>query len=137
MSFFYEMTAYLYRTIQQHWEVYSMAQVLDITYAHNPGLYDRATDQSCEAEKVVDVTDEAGGKRMIFLFTRDSNGRIIQMHAPYDGEEIMGSHIHFYVDSLDRQMTVAPRDDTFGSWAKRFGFGKEALRDLIQEHAPA
>jgi hypothetical protein len=114
-----------------------MAQVLEITSEHNPRRFDSATDKSCETEKVVDVTDEAQGKRLIFLFYRDSKGQLVQMCDPYEGEEIMGSAIDFRVDSLDAQMTVAPRDDTFGSWAKRFNFDKGALRDLIQEHAPS
>lgn len=114
-----------------------MAQEIVVTDEYNVGLYDRATDNPCETEKVVDVTEDVGGQdRLVLMYTRDSNGRIVQLCSPYDGEVIMGSKIHFPVDRLDTWMNMEPKDDTFGSWASRYAVGKEALANLIHEHAP-
>ena len=117
-----------------------MAKTL-ATEGYCAGLYDTVTGKSCVTERVVDVTEDCPGaskkERAIFLYTRDRNGRIIQMSRPYEGEKHMGSHIHFHVDQLEREMTVAPRDDTFGSWATELGLDKMALRRLIETHAPA
>lgn len=108
---------------------------------HNSGLYDSDTGKSCEVEKVVDITENcprAGEKdRAVLLFTRAKRGRIVQITRPYNGEVYMGSHINFFVDELDREMNMAPRDDTFGSTARRLGLTKFSLRSLIMAHAPA
>jgi hypothetical protein len=117
-----------------------MAKELKILKEHNPTLHDSATGMSCITEKVVDVTEDCPNasekKRVVFLYTRDRNGRIIQMARPYEGEEYMGVHINFHVDQLEGEMTVAPRDDRFGSWATKLGLDKAALRTLIETHAP-
>ncbi len=118
-----------------------MARELKITQAYKSGLCDSDTTESCVTEKVVDVTEDcprgSNKDRCIFLYTRSKRGRIIQMARPYEGEEYVGAHIHFFVDELEHEMHVAPRDDTFGSWASQLGFSKPALRSLIEEHAPA
>jgi len=122
-------------------ELKAMAKELKITKAYKPGLYDSATGESCVTEKVVDVTEDcprASDKdRCVFLYTRAKRGRIVQMARPYKDEKYMGMHIHFFVDELDHEMHVAPRDDTFGSLASQLGFSKPALRSLIEAHAPA
>jgi len=108
---------------------------------HNPGLYDSDTGASCKTEKVVDITEDcpkaSEKERAVLLFTRAKRGRIVQISRPYEGEAYMGSHIHFFVDELDREMHVAPRDDTFGSQASQIGLTKSALRALIEAQAPA
>lgn len=97
-----------------------MAKVLD-SKEFNSGLYDMVTNKDCLTEKVVEVTEDCPAanekERIVFLYTRDRNGRIIQMMRPYEGESYTGVHIHFYVDHLEKEMSVAPRDDTFGLWA--------------------
>ncbi len=118
-----------------------MARELKITKAYNLGLYDSATGESCVTEKVVEITEDCPkankNDRCVFLYTRAKRGRIVQITRPYKGEKYMGIHIHFFVDELDREMRVAPRDDTFGSWANQLGLEKSALRSLIEAHAPA
>ncbi|MDO8664894.1 MAG: hypothetical protein Q7K44_05145 [Candidatus Liptonbacteria bacterium] len=119
-----------------------MAQSVKINKKeHDPGLYDSDTGASCKVEKVVDITEDcpkASKKEcVILLFTRAKRGRIVQISHPYDGEVYMGSHIHFFVDELDREMCVDPRDDTFGSTANRLGLTKQELRKLIEAQAPA
>ena len=118
-----------------------MATEIEVTNEYKVGLSDSDTGESCVTEKVVEVTEECpspnNGDRCLFLFTRTQRGRIVQMTQPYKGEKVMGSSIHFFVDELDAEMNVAPRDDTFGSWARRLGLEKPALRSLIEEHVPA
>ncbi len=117
-----------------------MAKTL-VTEYYSSGIYDLGTNKSCITEKVVDVTEDCPGasekERAIFLYTRDRNGRIIQMTRPYEGEKYGGVHIDFHVDYLEREMNAAPRDDTFGAWAAKLGLDKRALRTLIEAHAPA
>lgn len=119
-----------------------MAKVLKIDKKeHKSGLYDLATGASCKTEKVVDVTEDcpkaSENERADLLFTRVQRGRIVQIGRPYKGEIYMGSHIHFFVDELDREMRAAPRDDTFGSTANGLGLTKPQLRRLIKAQAPA
>ena len=118
-----------------------MARELKITKAYNPGLYDSDTNGDCVTEKVVDVTEDcprgSNEDRCVFLYTRAKRGRIVQMARPNKGEKYTGMRIHFFVDELEREMHVAPRDDTFGSWASQLGLSKPALRSLIEAHAPA
>lgn len=108
---------------------------------HDPGLYDSDTGASLKTEKVVDVTEDcpkaSKKERAVLLFTRAKRGRIVQISRPYEGETYMGSHTHFFVDELDREMRVAPREDTFGSTADMLGLTKSALRSLIEAQAPA
>ncbi len=108
---------------------------------HEPGLYDSRTGDSCKTEKVVDITDDcpkaSEKERAVLLFTRAERGRIVQIGRPYEGEVYMGSHVHFFVDELDREMHVAPRDDTFGSTANQLGLTKPVLRKIIEAQAPA
>ena len=118
-----------------------MARELKITKAYKSELYDSDTDAECVTEKVVDVTEDcpraSKEDRCVFLYTRRvGRGRIIQMTRPYKGKEYTGRHIHFFVDELEREMDVAPRDDTFGSWARQLGLSKPALCSLIEAHAP-
>ena len=108
---------------------------------HEPGLYDSATGASCKTEKVVDITEDCPKadekRRAVLLFTRAQRGHIVQISRPYEGEVYMGSHIHFFVEELDREMRVAPRDDTFGSTANELGLTKSQLRKLIEAQVPA
>jgi hypothetical protein len=118
-----------------------MAQSVKINRKqHKTGLYDSDTGASCKTEKVVDITEDcpkaSKKKRAVLLFTRAKRGRIVQISRPYDGEIFMGSHIHFFVDELDREMRVASRDDTFGSTANQLGLTKIELRKLIEAQAP-
>ncbi len=108
---------------------------------HKPGLYDSDTGASCKTEKVVDITEDcpkaSKKERAVLLFTRVKRGRIVQISRPYESKVYMGSHIHFFVDELDREMRVAPRDDTFGSTANELGLTKLELRKLIEAQVPA
>jgi hypothetical protein len=118
-----------------------MAQIVEIDRGnHVSGLCDSDTGANCVTEKVVDVTEDcpgaSKGERAVLLFTRATRGRIVQICRPYEGEVYMGTHIHFFVDELDQEMYAAPRDDTFGSTAKRLGLTKPALRELIEAQAP-
>ena len=116
-----------------------MSKVLAVTAKHKTGLYSD-TQESLKAEKVVDVTDDCPNadekRRSVFLYTRANRERVVQMARPYEGEAYMGMHIHFFVDELDKVMTVAPKDDTFGSWASDLGLTKVQLRKLIEANAP-
>ena len=118
-----------------------MARELKVSKAYKPGLYDSDTGADCLIEKVVNVTEDcpraSNEDRCVFLYTRAKRGRIVQMARLYKDKKYMGMHIHFFVDELDREMHVAPRDDTFGSWASQLGLSKPALRSLIEAHAPA
>ena len=119
-----------------------MAQSVKINRKeHKSGLYDSATGASCKTEKVVDITDDcpkaSKKKRAVLLFTRAKRGRIVQIGRPYKGAVYMGSHIHFFVDELDREMRVPPRNDTFGSTANELGLTKLELRKLIEAQVPA
>lgn len=112
-----------------------MSTILEIEPEYNPGLYDSATGISLVAEKVVDITDDCpSGERTILLFTRAQRGRIVQVAHPYPDQKFMGSHIHFFVDEL-RQF-VQPRDDSFGSTARRAGLNRARFRKLIEGLAP-
>jgi len=108
---------------------------------HKPGLYDLDTGARCKTEKVVDITEDcpkaSEKRRAVLLFTRTKRGRIVQISRPDEGEVYMGPRKHFFVDELDREMRVAPRDDTFGSTANELGLSKVALRKLIEAQAPA
>lgn len=117
-----------------------MAREISISEEYRTGLYDVVTGKKCVTEKVVDVTVDCPSasdrERALLLFTRDRNGRIVQICRPYEGEVCMGSCIHFFVDMLNREMRMAPRDDTFGSTARDLGLSKEKFRTLIEMHAP-
>jgi hypothetical protein len=108
---------------------------------HVLGLYDSDTGKSCKTEKVVDITEDCpkadSKKRVILLFTRARRGRIVQISRPYDGRVSMGSHIHFFVDELDREMRATSPNDTFGLTAHQLGLTKQELRKIIEEQAPA
>lgn len=115
-----------------------MAKQIDITAEHHFGLYDSATGRDCVIEKLVDVTEDCpglAGARVLLLFTRSQRGLIVQMRSPYPGEEFLGMYINFFVDELEREMDVHPRDDTFGSWAGKLGLSKSELISLIRTHA--
>jgi len=118
-----------------------MAIVKINTKKHSSGLYDSDSGASCKTEKVVDITEDcpkaSEKKRAVLLFTRAKRGRIVQISRPYDGEVYMGSHNHFFVEELDREINVAPRDDTFGLLADQLGLTKTGFRDLIKAQAPA
>lgn len=119
-----------------------MAKALKINKKkHVVGLYDSDTGRSCKTEKVVDITEDcpkaSEKRRAVLLFSRAKRGRIVQITRPYEGEVYTGSHIHFFVEELDREMRTAPRDDTFGSKANELGLTKPQLRKLIEAQAPA
>ncbi len=117
-----------------------MAQLIENLEEYDTGLYDGATNLDCVTEKVVDVTEDCPGasekEKCLLVFTRDSRRRIVQIVRPYEGEKSMGMRIHFSIDTLDSEMNMAPRDDTFGSWSRQLGMEKRAFRALIEEHAP-
>jgi len=99
---------------------------------HKIGLFDSATDESLSTLKAVDITEDCPGVKkgeVLLLFTKAQRGRIAQIND--------GSKIHFFVEELDKEMKAAPRDDTFGSTAKRLGLNKTQLRSIIEQHAPA
>ena len=114
-----------------------MAQIVEIDDAeHSPGMYDSANGVSLVAERVVDITEDCpSGERTILLYTSAKRGPIVQIAHPYEGRKYMGPHIHFFINELGDE--VAPRDDTFGSTAKRAGMQREDFRQLIEANAPA
>lgn len=118
-----------------------MAKVIEIDQTiHDVGLFDSRTGEACMTEKVIDITDDCPGlidEQAILIFTRDSRRRIAQIFCPYPTDPSQGTHIHFSVDQIDREMNVRPEDDTFGSTAHDLGLTKVQLRDLILLHAPA
>ena len=119
-----------------------MAQVIEINpKEHCPSLMDSETEESLRAEKVVDITEDcpcaSEKERAVLLFTRAKRGRIVQITIPHEGEVYAGMHVHFFVDELENEMRVLPRDDTFGSRATMLGLTKERLRELIEANAPA
>ena len=120
-----------------------MAKIVKINEKkHDSRLYDSDTNVSCRTEKVVDITEDCPKARqkeraVLLLFTRAKRGRIVQISRPYGGEVYMGSHTHFFVEELDCEMHVAPRDDTFGLMADQLGLTKTGFRDLIKAQAPA
>lgn len=117
-----------------------MAKELKVAKDYYPDLCDSDTGKSLLAEKVVDITEDCpnGNKkdRFLLLYTRAERGRIVQITSPHDGEKYMGMHIHFFVDEIECEMNVAPRNDTFGMWARMMGFDKPALRIIIEAYAP-
>ena len=113
-----------------------MAQILEIDDAeHCPGLYDSASGVSLAAVRVVDITEDCpSGERTILLYTNAERGPIVQISRPYENQKYMGSHIHFFINELGNE--VAPRDDTFGSTARRAGMDRHVFRQLIEKNAP-
>ena len=120
-----------------------MAKALKINKKeHKSDLYDSAAGASCKTEKVVDISEDCpkASKNecaIILLFTRAQRERIVQISRPYKGKVYMGSHIHFFIEELDRVMCVALHDDTFGSTANKLGLTKPQLRKLIEAQVPA
>lgn len=114
-----------------------MAQIVEIDDAeHSPGLYDSANGVSLVAERVVDITEDCpSGERTVLLYTTAKRGPVVQIAHPYPNRKYFGSRIHFFINELGDE--VAPRDDTFGSTAKRAGIDREAFRRLIEANAPA
>ncbi len=116
-----------------------MAKMLGVTDEFDFGFYDPATGKDCVTEKVVDVTEDAPNgsetNRFLFLYSRDSSRRLVKMVNPYEGRTVMGSCILFGLDVLHRELDVAPRNDTFGTWARRMGVTKVKLIGLIERHA--
>jgi hypothetical protein len=117
-----------------------MAKIIENLEEYDTGLFDSATGLDCVTEKVVDVTEDCPGasekERCLLVFTRDSKGCNVKIVRPYEGEKSMGMSTHFSIEKLDSEMTMAPRDDTFGSWSRQLGMEKLAFRALIEEHAP-
>lgn len=104
------------------------------------GLYDSRNGNTLITEKAIDITEKCpllkGTERALLLFTTAEDGRIVQICRSPLGKTFLRSRIHFFVDSLEKEMAVAPRDDTFGSWALRLGLSKQELRELIETSAP-
>ncbi len=104
----------------------------DMAKPEKIGIQDSATGESLYTLKTVDITKDCPGMqkgRAELKFTKAQRGRLVQIDY--------GAQIHFFVDELDAEMNVAPRDDTFGSTAKRLGLDKMGLRSIIEQHAPA
>ncbi len=118
-----------------------MAKILKIEKEHKSEIYDSRTGKTCKTEKVVDMTEDcpkaSETQRAVLLFTRGERGRIVKICRPYEGYAFIGWNIHFFVDELNFEMNIAPRDDTFGSTARNLGLTKEQLRKIIEEHVPA
>lgn len=110
---------------------------VQMTKDHDPGLYDSDTGDDLVAERVVDITaDCPSGRRTVLLFTRAKRGRIVQITHPWDGEVYFGSHTHFFVDELGREMSRPEGDDILGLWADLCGLSKADLAQKIVELAP-
>lgn len=111
-----------------------MKQV-EIDSDYVPSLYDSDTGLCLITEKVVDITEDCPtGERTILLFTRAKRGPIVQVCHPYEGHKYFGSHIHFFINELDRDIDA--RDDSFASTALRAGLSRWALRELIENAKP-
>ena len=111
-----------------------MAKQLKILPEHQSGLYDSETNKDCITEKVVDITKECQ-KRILLLFLTTKRGKIVQICEPYEGEIYTGIKIHFFVAELEKEMHVAERDDTFGSWAENCNHTKRDFCNLIKKFA--
>lgn len=104
-------------------------------------LLDSDTDQELKVSKAVDITDHCRlpdkKSRAILLFTQAKRGRIVQITITATPGDTNGTHCHFFVDELDKEMHVQPRDDTFGGRVRRLGLkSKKQLLALIDEHVP-
>lgn len=98
------------------------------------GLYDAKTGADLKTLRAVDVSEECPVRewpedKAIFLFGKAVRGRLCKM-------TLGGASIHFFVDELEKEMNAAPRDDTFGQWAKWLGHKKANLKIMIQRLAP-
>ena len=107
---------------------------------YDSDLDDLDTGIHCRTEKVVDITENCPNAsqkdRVILLFTRTKRGRIVQISRPYEGEAYRGLHINFFIDELDKELRVAPDDNTFDLTAKNLGLSKWALHAAIEMCIP-
>lgn len=98
---------------------------------HSPGLYDSANGVSMVAERVMDITDDCpSGERTMLLYTRAQRGPIVQIAHPYEGEQFMGSHIHFFINEIE------PGDPSFEMIARRAGLDPVDMFKLVERFAP-
>ena len=104
-------------------------------------LRDSDTGAVCVNEKAVEITEDCPGanekKRAVLVFTRVKRGSIVQIYRPDKDETYDGKHVHFFVNELEHEMHAPPKFDSFGAWAMELGLTKDALRTLIEAHAPA
>lgn len=110
-------------------------RTIEIDGDYTSSLFDSDTMLSLITEKVVDITDDCPtGERTILLFTRAKRGPIVQVCHPYEGHKYFGSHIHFFINELDRNLN--PRDDSFASTAQRAGLSRWAFQQLVERAKP-
>ena len=88
----------------------------------NVGLFDSDTDESLEAEKVVDVTDSQNrAEKALLVYTTAKRGRIVQLQS---GKSVC---IHYFLDEpRGRNMMIED--------SERFGFAPGQLLALADAH---
>ncbi len=99
-------------------------------------------------ERIVDVTEFCPlanqDDRVVLVFNRIKRGlgdkeaslMGVKIYSPFKNEVYEGVHVGFAVDGLEFESTVNAHDNTFGSWAKRYGLTASELRALIERNAP-
>jgi hypothetical protein len=105
-------------------------------------LYDNDTGESCVTERIVDITEDSPGieegRKAILLFTRVSQGRVVQILHTFPGRKYDGTFVHFFIDKIEiEESPVEKRDLVFQEVAGWFGLTKTRLHALILENAPA
>lgn len=105
-----------------------MPHYVEISDAHDPQLFDSDTGKSLTPICVVDITDMIpDGERTLLLYTRAERGRIVQVTTPYEREEYMGAHTHFFVDESDGLMRER---------ARRHGLDPDVFVETLRKFAP-
>ncbi len=116
-----------------------MATALKIRAEHEPSYYDRATEEDCKAEKVVDITEDClsieEGGRAILVYTRDSRRRLVEVRlVDKDAENDAGSlTVLVPVDEPDFYIKQPTGLDHLIPY---LGLTKLQLSEIITKHAP-
>jgi len=111
-------------------------------------LYDPTSRRKCLVEKTVDVSGQCrlrdGNPRdkIIFLYTRDSKGQIVEILRVKINSNKVLERVHFSFSDLERVnpirvwSTVGPDGAVLCCWANKLSRSVDDLKRLIFENTP-
>lgn len=116
-----------------------MATELEIQADHQPGYYDRATEKSCQAEKVIDITEDSPsieeGARAILVYTRDSRRRLVEARI-IDRDAKSDTGTLAVLVSVDDPASYVNERTGLDYLVTLLGLTKLQLSEIISENAP-